>query len=86
MKKIIKTAVRNFRILKQVKSEILWLTENIPCVNLSVSGIKALKFYNNSDLIAVLTYDELENLLFLGSDFFRCAIYSLCKKYSIDNY
>lgn len=86
MKKFLHTAVKYFKLKKKINNELLWLTKNIPCVNLSVYGVHTLRFYNNSDLVLTLSIEQAEKLFLFGSSFFRCVLYSLCKKYSIDNY
>ncbi|MGN0522461.1 MAG: hypothetical protein ACI4IQ_07475 [Eubacterium sp.] len=88
MRKAVLKIKRIIKIKKAVKREIHKLTYCLPCVNISVRPklFYGYAFYNNCDLIAVMKFREIEELLEYGNKFFDIILYCLCIKYSIDNY
>lgn len=88
MKKFFSKIKEIVRIKKEIKAQLDLMTMVFPCVNLWVkySVFKGFCFYNNSDLIALLTYDEVIGTAKLGKPYFNLFIYCLCIKNSIDKY
>lgn len=88
MKRLIKKVRRAIKLNKYLKEQADYLTCFLPCVNLSVRHriFHGFLLFNNCDKIAFLSYDDAEEFKTLGDNFFRVLIYSLCIKYSIDNY
>lgn len=88
MKKILCKIIRAFKLKKEITCQLALLTRALPCVNLSlhVSIGGDFTFFNNSDIIAIFTYDETVCLACMGKPFFNLIIYCLCVKNSIDNY
>lgn len=88
MKKFLLKVKGILKLKKEIKIQISLLTYSVPCVNLSMrySFKKGFIFYNNSDIVAIFTYEELITAAKLGKPFFNLLIYCLCVKNSIDNY
>lgn len=88
MKRFFSKITGIIKIKKEIKTQLKLMTMLIPCVNLCVrySIFKGFCFYNNSDLVAMLTYDEIINIAGLGKPCFDLLIYCLCIKNSIDKY
>lgn len=88
MKKLFSKINGIIKIKKEIKAQLNLMTIRIPCINLSVRHIifRGFCFYNNSDLVAFFTYDEIINTAKLGKPCFDLLIYCLCIKNSIDKY
>ncbi|MGN1328753.1 MAG: hypothetical protein ACI4V4_03535 [Eubacterium sp.] len=88
MKKLLSKIIGAVKLKKEIKAQIDLMTSSIPCVNLSVryNIFKGFYFYNNSDLVALFTYDEIIDATKLGKPCFDLLIYCLCIKNSIDKY
>lgn len=88
MKKAFKKIKKSIKIHRLIKSSAKNLTYYIPCVNISVQCrlFYGYAFYNNNDLVGILSYCEIEELLEYGNKFFNIILYCLCIKYSIENY
>lgn len=88
MKRLIKQVRLALKLNKYLNEQADYLTCFLPCVNLSIRHriFHGFLLFNNCDKIAFFTYSDAERLKALGDNFIRVLIYSLCIKYSIDNY
>lgn len=78
-------ALSDRRNLKKIKKVSSFLTASLDCFNIFVrAGLKGVKLYNNTDIIAELSWSELDSMLNLGDLFSMIAVYTLCEKYSIN--
>jgi hypothetical protein len=88
MLKTVKKYIGNINNYRHAKRMNIRLTSAADCVNLSMclNGLRGVCYYNNSDLIAVVGWDELGELTAYGDGFYAAVVYSLCVKYSINYY
>lgn len=91
MKKLlnkIKMIISIFVLKAEIKKLSAVITQNTDCVNINVKLRRLGKFYiyNNNDLVAVLSINDILMLLNLGKLFFCTVIYIFCIKYSIEKY
>ncbi|MDD6659530.1 MAG: hypothetical protein PUE60_05605 [Eubacteriales bacterium] len=86
MKTFIKNLLLYLKIKRILKKEFELMTQSLDFVNLDLKPhfMKGYEIYNNSDLLASLSVEEINGILVLGIQFFRSLLYSLCIKYSIE--
>ncbi len=86
MKTFIKKLLFYIKLRRKLKKEFEIMTEHLDFVNLSLKShfMKGFEIYNNDDLLAYLSVDEIRDILVLGTQFFCVFLYCLCVKYSIE--
>lgn len=86
MKNFIKKLLFYIKLKRKIKKEFEMITECLDFVNLSLKPhfMKGFEIYNNDDLLAYLSVEEIKDILVLGTQFFCVLVYCLCVKYSIE--